>query len=72
MVARDFFAFMNLYDFLYENCLNLLKNPTVKGLKAYIIRIYRFSFTSSMKFGCVHMSYQQLKNLVSLFNLRNE
>ena len=25
MVARDFFAFMNLYEFLYENCSNLKK-----------------------------------------------
>ena len=32
MVARYFFAFMNLYDFLYENCLNLKDGESVKSL----------------------------------------
>ena len=33
MVAMDFFAALNCYDFLNQYCSNLLKNPTVRGLK---------------------------------------
>ena len=33
MVAMDFFAALNFYDFFNQYCSNLLKNPTVKGLK---------------------------------------
>ena len=32
MVAMDFFAALNCYDFLNQYCSNLLKNPTVRGL----------------------------------------
>ena len=34
MVAMDFFAALNCYDFLNQYCSNLLKNPTVRGLKS--------------------------------------
>ena len=37
MVAMDFFAALNCYDFLNQYCSNLLKNPTVRGLIEYII-----------------------------------
>ena len=33
MVAMDFFAALNCYDFLNQYCSNLLKNPTVRGLR---------------------------------------
>ena len=33
MVAMDFFEASNFYDFFNQYCLNLLKNPTVRGLK---------------------------------------
>ena len=29
----DFFAALNCYDFLNQYCSNLLKNPTVRGLR---------------------------------------
>ena len=32
MVAMDFFEASNFYDFFNQYCLNLLKNPTVRGL----------------------------------------
>ena len=32
MVAMDFFAASNSYDFFNQYCSNLLKNPTVRGL----------------------------------------
>ena len=32
MVAMDFFAASNSYDFFNQYCSNLLKNPTVGGL----------------------------------------
>ena len=32
MVAVDFFAALNSYDFFNQYCSNLLKNPTVRGL----------------------------------------
>ena len=32
MVAMDFFAALNCYDFFNQYCSNLLKNPTVRGL----------------------------------------
>ena len=32
MVAMDFFAALNSYDFFNQYCSNLLKNPTVRGL----------------------------------------
>ena len=32
MVAMDFFAAWNCYDFFNQYCSNLLKNPTVRGL----------------------------------------
>ena len=31
MVAKDFFAPSNSYDFFNQSCSNLLKNPTVRG-----------------------------------------
>ena len=31
MVAKDFFAASNSYDFFNQYCSNLLKNPTVRG-----------------------------------------
>ena len=33
MVAMDFFAALNSYDFFNQYCSNLLKNPTVRGLR---------------------------------------
>ena len=39
MVAMDFFEASNFYDFFNQYCLNLLKNPTVRGLKSYIIKV---------------------------------
>ena len=33
-IAMDFFAASNSYDFLNQYCSNLLKNPTVRGLRA--------------------------------------
>ena len=33
MVAMDLFEASNFYDFFNQYCLNLLKNPTVRGLK---------------------------------------
>ena len=33
MVAMDFFAALNSYDFFNRYCSNLLKNPTVRGLR---------------------------------------
>ena len=38
MVAMDFFAALNCYDFLNQYCSNLLKNPTVRGLISWPIR----------------------------------
>ena len=35
MVAMDFFAALNCYDFLNQYCSNLLKNPTVRGLNEH-------------------------------------
>ena len=32
MVAMDFFAASNSYDFFNQYCSNLLKNPTVRGV----------------------------------------
>ena len=32
MVAMYFFAASKFYDFFYQYCSNLLKNPTVRGL----------------------------------------
>ena len=32
MVAMNFFAALNSYDFFNQDCSNLLKNPTVRGL----------------------------------------
>ena len=31
--AMDFFAALNSYNFFNQYCSNLLKNPTVRGLK---------------------------------------
>ena len=39
MVAMDFFAALNCYDFLNQYCSNLLKNPTVRGLMFIIVII---------------------------------
>ena len=36
MVAMDFFAASNSYDFFNQYCSNLLKNPTVRGLTSLI------------------------------------
>ena len=36
MVAMDFFAALNCYDFLNQYCSNLLKNPTVRGLSSLL------------------------------------
>ena len=35
MVAMDFFAALNSYDFFNQYCSNLLKNPTVRGLMIF-------------------------------------
>ena len=43
MVAMDFFEASNFYDFFNQYCLNLLKNPTVRGLKPSISRIFPLS-----------------------------
>ena len=36
MVAMDFFAASNSYDFFNQYCSNLLKNPTVRRLTSLI------------------------------------
>ena len=36
MVAMDFFEASNFYDFFNQYCLNLLKNPTVRGLNTLL------------------------------------
>ena len=33
MVAMDFLEASNFYDFFNQYCSNLLKNPTVRGLR---------------------------------------
>ena len=41
-IAMDFFAASNSYDFLNQYCSNLLKNPTVRGLRAVDIFLIDF------------------------------
>ena len=41
MVAMDFFAALNCYDFLNQYCSNLLKNPTVRGLRNYVMVVVK-------------------------------
>ena len=38
MVAMDFFEASNFYDFFNQYCLNLLKNPTVRGLMIFMLK----------------------------------
>ena len=38
MVAMDFFAALNSYDFFNQYCSNLLKNPTVRGLNSELFQ----------------------------------
>ena len=40
MVAMDFFEASNFYDFFNQYCLNLLKNPTVRGLIKHVSNLY--------------------------------
>ena len=48
MVAMDFFAALNCYDFLNQYCSNLLKNPTVRGLiRMYCMQVTEFQGPSS-------------------------
>ena len=42
MVAADFFAALNSYDFFNQYCSNLLKNPTVRGLRLLVIVATKF------------------------------
>ena len=42
MVAMDFFEASNYYDFFNQYFLNLLKNPTVRGLNGLL---YYFLFS---------------------------
>ena len=49
MVAMDFFEASNFYDFFNQYCLNLLKNPTVRGLNTHIagssqLKEFNFSY----------------------------
>ena len=39
MVAMDFFEASNFYDFFNQYCLNLLKNPTVRGLNSKSLQL---------------------------------
>ena len=43
MVAMDFFAALNSYDFFNQYCSNLLKNPTVRGLRLLLLAGTNFS-----------------------------
>ena len=47
MVAMDFFAALNCYDFLNQYCSNLLKNPTVRGLTSFIGAVVLISSSHS-------------------------
>ena len=49
MVAMDFFAALNCYDFLNQYCSNLLKNPTVRGLIGSLVLLSYMSLTISHK-----------------------
>ena len=59
MVAMDFFAALNCYDFLNQYCSNLMKNPTVRGLGRTTLAIDRESlilleWTLTLNVRCVH------------------
>ena len=48
MVAMDFFAALNCYDFLNQYCSNLLKNPTVRGLTRTQAIFFKLPFDSEV------------------------
>ena len=52
MVAMDFFAASNSYDFLNQYCPNLLKNPTVRGLRILVGSLQKFLFKNKNSRSC--------------------
>ena len=49
MVAMDFFAALNCYDFLNQYSSNLLKNPTVRGLSRRSYKLNKHKEIQSTK-----------------------
>ena len=66
MVAMEFFAASNSYDFFNQYCSNLLKNPTVRGLANWPkYRTNQGPGTNSTNLG-LFKSLEQLETTTSL------
>ena len=68
MVAMDFFAALNSYDFFNQYCSNLLKNPTVRGLMV-MVSSKSIRFSESYALAQLGMPQLSLKNRRGQFTL---
>ena len=77
MVAMDFFAALNSYDFFNQYCSNLLKNPTVRGLrrlqigKAKTGRLYYHIFFSLIEKYHTHDGFLTIQAAIQTSGARS-